>query len=144
MEISVGQLMFFLGLLVPLVMLCCMRWMCKSREDVAARQNQPQNNEPVVRSSPYQEVETLHRSMSYLDPPNGEPPPSYEFVLQNSQAPTVTYVDDSGNIKQVKWDGNGSIPTRTVLGEYNPTFLQEENVGSSSQQTEIQMEPRDS
>lgn len=51
---------------------------------------------------------------------SGEPPPTYQWVVQHANSPLVAYVNETnGHIEYVKWDGSGPVPTRTVLGMRN-------------------------
>lgn len=141
MEVYFGQALFILGIVMPMVIVCCLRWICVNYKrnhganpsnagSAASAAGQPGR---PGRPATVQEVHGLHRTMSYFDPPNGDPPPSYETVLQHSSAPTLTYVDEGGHAKHVKWDGTGSIPTRTVLGQYNPAYEMAEDSSSLEQ-----------
>lgn len=71
---------------------------------------------------------------SHLGFPNGEPPPTYQWVVQHANAPLVAYVNEvTGHVEYVKWDGAGPVPTRTVLGILNEGLEEEDDSHSNEE-----------
>lgn len=76
------------------------------------------------RTEPARETTTTQSNFEATAGPN-EAPPSYEWVNEHGDVPTLAFVDSNGRVRYVKWDGTGPVPTRTAVGFYHEAMTRQ-------------------